>query len=111
MAKSFRVLRDRMTSERRAQNKAATQALLAEMSIDDLRRARAFSQEDMAGILEIKQGAVSKQERRPDWHVSTLRRYIKAMGGELELVANFPDQSIRLSNIGVIDDDRTSASG
>lgn len=109
MAKNFRVLRDRMTPERRAQNKAATQALLAEMSMDELRRARAFSQEDMAAILEIKQGAVSKQERRPDWHVSTLRRYIKAMGGELELVANFPDGSVNLSNIGEIDDERAAS--
>jgi DNA-binding transcriptional regulator YiaG len=111
MAKNFRVLRDRMTPERRARNEAATQALLAEMSIDELRRDRAISQEDIAGILDINQAAVSKQVRRPDWHVSTLRRYIEAMGGQLELRANFPDRSVTLSNIGVIDDDRGAASG
>lgn len=111
MAKNFRILRDRMTPERRARNEAATQALLAEMSIDELRRARAISQDDIAGILEIKQAAVSKQERRLDWHVSTLRRYIRAMGGELDLIAKFPDQSVSLSNIGTIDDDRAAANG
>jgi hypothetical protein len=111
MAKKFRVLRDRMTPERRARNEAASQALLAEMTIDELRRARDVSQEDIAGILEIKQAAVSKQVRRPDWHVSTLRRYIEAMGGRLELRAHFPDQSVSLSNIGTLDDDRTAADG
>jgi len=109
MAKKFRVLRDRMTPERRARNDAATQALLAEMTVDELRRARNVSQEDIADILEIRQAAVSKQVRRPDWHVSTLRRYIEAMGGELELRAHFPDQSVTLSNIGTLDDDRTAA--
>jgi DNA-binding transcriptional regulator YiaG len=109
MAKNFRDLRDRMTPERRARNTAATHALLAEMSIDELRRTRNFSQEDLAGILEIKQGAVSKQERRPDWHISTLRKYVKAMGGELQLVAKFPDRSISLSNIGEIDNERAAS--
>ena len=71
---------------------------------------RNFSQEGLAGIVEIKQGTVSKQERRPDWHISTLRKYVKAMGGELQLVAKFPDRSISLSNIGEIDDG-SAASG
>jgi hypothetical protein len=55
MAKNFRVLRDRMTPERRARNEAATQVLLAEMSIDELRRDRAISKEGIAGILDINQ--------------------------------------------------------
>ena len=43
---------------------------------------------------------MSKQFRRPDWHVSTLRKYVEAFGGDLELVARFPDRAVRLSNIG-----------
>lgn len=109
MAKKFKSLRDRMTPERRARNEAATRALLAEMTVDELRRARNISQEDIADILDIRQAAVSKQVRRPDWHVSTLRRYIEAMGGRLELRAHFPDHSVTLSNIGALDDERGTA--
>lgn len=107
MATKFKVLRDRMTPEQRAESEAMTVALLAEMSLDELRQELAVSQDDLAGILGIKQAAVSKQFRRPDWHVSTLKRYIAAFGGELELVAKFPDREIRLTSIG--DDEASTA--
>jgi hypothetical protein len=100
MAKKFKVLRDRMTPEQRAESAALTDALLAEMSLDELRRDLNVSQDDLAGILGIQQAAVSKQFRRPDWHVSTLQRYIAAFGGELELVARFPDRTVRLTSVG-----------
>ncbi len=100
MAKKFKDLRTRMTPEQRAESAALTEALLGEMSIDELRREFNIAQEDLAGILGIQQAAVSKQFRRPDWHVSTLRKYVEAFGGELELVARFPNRTVRLSNIG-----------
>ena len=43
---------------------------------------------------------MSKQFRRPGWHISTLRKYVEAFGEDLELVARFPDRAVRLSNIG-----------
>jgi hypothetical protein len=45
--------------------------------------------------------------QRPDWHVSTLRRYIEELGGRLELIAHFQDHSIVFRDIGTLDEDRT----
>ena len=71
--------------------------MLAEMHLQDLRRARQLSQEDLAERLGASQPEVSKMESRADMYVSTVRRYIEAMGGELEIVARFPDGSIRIT--------------
>jgi hypothetical protein len=50
----------------------------------------------LARTLDIEQGSVSKIESRDDMYVSTLREYIKALGGELKLVASFPDVEIQV---------------
>jgi signal transduction histidine kinase len=50
-----------------------------------------MTQEQLAQTLEMAQGDVSKLEHRTDLYLSTLRRYIEAMGGELKIVASFPD--------------------
>ena len=46
--------------------------------------------------MKVEQAAVSKLERRDDMYVSTLREYVKALGGELRLVASFPDAEIQV---------------
>ena len=76
-----------------------TERLIAqEMTLRALRKARACSQVKLGHALHIKQAAVSKLERRTDMYLSTLRAYIEAMGGELEIVARFPDQpSVRIN--------------
>jgi hypothetical protein len=45
----------------------------------------------MGDVLEVNQATVSKIERRADMYISTLRTFIEAMGGELAIVASFPD--------------------
>jgi Fe-S cluster biogenesis protein NfuA len=50
----------------------------------------------MAEKLHIKQAAVSKLERRTDMYLSTLRSYIEAMGGALEIRAVFPDGDVKI---------------
>ena len=62
------------------------------MTLSDLRKARDLTQERMAEALEIGQEGVSRLERRSDLLLSTLRSYVEAMGGSLELVATFPDR-------------------
>ena len=80
---------------------AAKAAMLREaMTLEELRKARALSQEDIATTLTVGQSAVAKLEKRTDMHVSNLRRYIEALGGTLEITARFPDASVVLSNIG-----------
>jgi hypothetical protein len=46
--------------------------------------------------MRVEQAAISKLERREDMYVSTLREYVKALGGELKLVASFPDGDIQV---------------
>jgi len=74
------------------------QELAAEMPMHELRQAKALSQAAVAKRLQITQAAVSKLEHRADVYVSTLRDYIEAMGGRLEIVARFPDGEVRISN-------------
>ena len=94
----FNTLRDRMSPERRERNAEATQAMLHEMALHELRQAREKTQADVARELHVKQPAVAKLEQRADIYVSNLRRYIEALGGELEIVAKFPDASINIKN-------------
>jgi hypothetical protein len=55
----------------------------------------------MAGLLNVKEGNVSKVEKRTDMLISTLRQYIDAMGGTLELVARIPGRGlIKLEGFG-----------
>jgi len=71
-----------------------TMKLIAEeMTLRELRKARERSQKAVGEILDINQAAVSKIERRTDMYISTLRSFIEAMGGELEIVARFPDRA------------------
>ena len=64
---------------------------------DELRAARALTQEHLSTILGVKQSAISKLERRADMYVSTLRHFIEAMGGQLEIRAVFPDGDVRIT--------------
>jgi hypothetical protein len=64
---------------------------LEEMRLYELRHAQAVSQVELAGRLEVTQGAVSKLEHADDVRVSTLRQYLEGIGARLELVAVFDD--------------------
>ena len=63
---------------------------------DELRTARELTQERLAETLGIKQATVSKIERQSDMYVSTLTKFIEAMGGTLEIRACFPEGSVRI---------------
>ena len=96
MARKFDTLRSKMSPEARARVRAKSKALIAEMPLHELRAARSLTQEKLAEQLHVNQAAVSKLERRADMYVSTLRGYVRAMGGELEIVARFPDGEVRI---------------
>jgi predicted XRE-type DNA-binding protein len=97
MARPFRELMEKMSPESRAAVDAKVKALLAELPLTELRHARQLSQEQLAGVLHVKQASISKMERRTDMYISTLRNFIRAMGGELEIVARFPDGSVKIN--------------
>jgi DNA-binding Xre family transcriptional regulator len=97
MAKNFRELQAKMSPERRARSEAKAKRMIEEMALDELRVARELTQEQLARALKIKQAAVSKMERRTDMYLSTLQGVIRAMGGELEIRAIFPDGTVRIN--------------
>jgi len=96
MAKKFSQLRSAMTPEAQSRAAARAEAMLLEMRLQDLRKSRNVTQVEVANAMSVEQAAVSKLERREDMYVSTLREYVKALGGELKLVASFPDAEIQV---------------
>ncbi len=65
-------------------------------TLAELRRARAYTQEQLAASLDVPQSQVSRMERQADLYVSTLVRYVEAMGGQVEIVATFEDGGARV---------------
>jgi predicted transcriptional regulator len=96
----FTELTKDFTPERRARVAAKAAALREVMTLEELRKARTLSQEDVAASLAVGQPAVAKLEKRADMHVSNLRRYVEALGGTLEITARFADATVVISNIG-----------
>ena len=97
MAKRYSELRAKMSPEALEKAAGLSQAMLDEMPLQELRRARALSQEQLARTLGIKQASVSKLERRTDKYIQTLRNYIEAVGGQLEITAKFPDGKVKIN--------------
>ena len=97
MAKKFRALIADWPPERLAAVEARVQQTLAEMRLQELRKARRLSQVALAKKLKAQQATISKLERRTDMYVSSLRQYIGAMGGELEIIARFPEGAVRIN--------------
>lgn len=60
--------------------------------MQDLRKAMNRTQVELARTLNVGQDTVSRYEQRSDMLLSTLKDYVEAMGGELDLVARFPNR-------------------
>lgn len=90
MTKPYQLLRDRLfTPEQQAAHAAEAEALLAEMPLAQLRQAMALTQAQLAEVMGMTQPSVAQMEKQADMLIGTLRSYIVAMGGELELRARF----------------------
>ena len=80
--------------ERQARIKAETAHLQATyMTLKDLRRAQEMTQAHLAKQLGKSQVTIAQMEKRTDLLLSTLRHYVEAIGGRLDLVVRFPDQA------------------
>ena len=98
MAKKFSDLRAGMSTSARQKADSKTQAMLAEMPLNELRQARGLSQKMLAEVLHVQQPSIAKIEKRTDMYLSTLRSHIEAMGGKLDVIARFPEGCVRISN-------------
>ena len=95
----------RIGSSRRKKVEARADGLIAEeMTLQELRQARKLTQVRMAKALGISQDGISRLEKRSDLLLSTLRKSVEAMGGNLSLVAEFPDRDpVVLSGIAEVE--------
>jgi DNA-binding XRE family transcriptional regulator len=97
------IIKSLPASRRRKIEKRAATLIAEEMTLQELRRARAMTQVRLAKNLGVAQKQISEIEKRTDMHISTLRRSIEAMGGKLSLVAEFPDRApVALAGIAAI---------
>jgi DNA-binding transcriptional regulator YiaG len=92
-----------MDSGRGDQIELDVRETLKSMSLEDLRQAKELTQTQLAQVLQVSQGAVSKAERRTDMHISTLRSYLRAIGGDLEIHAVFPEGEVLIDQFEELD--------
>lgn len=96
MATNFKDVLESLPEAQQKKIEERKAELLAELPLQDLRKARALTQEELADVLDVNQPSISKLERRADMYISTLRRFVEAMGGELEISACFPEGRVRI---------------
>lgn len=97
MARPLSELTQNFSEERKARIEKGGNLLLMEYDlVSQLRKDRELTQQEVAELLEIRQAAVSKLERQDDVLIQTLARYVRALGGELEIRARFPDREVTL---------------
>lgn len=109
MGKTLSEKMDELDPAHRAEVEAEADRLRAEyLSLRDLRKALDLTQVQLAETLGHKQASIARLEHRTDLLLSTLRRYVEAMGGELDLVAKFPDRPpLHLRGLGETHDDHS----
>ena len=100
MTTKWSTVRAKMPPDSRARMDAQLKQTIAAMPLDKLRKARSLTQIALAERLHTDQGSVSKLEGRTDMYLSTLREYIEALGGSLELRADFPEGSFSIDVAG-----------
>jgi transcriptional regulator with XRE-family HTH domain len=108
MVKTLAEVMKALPKDRRKRIEAETAQEVAKiMSLRDVRKAFHKSQEELAKALDMEQESVSRIERRADLLLSTMRKYVAAMGGDLKLVAEFPDRpAIRIDTLGMLRDQK-----
>ncbi|HSW01061.1 MAG TPA: XRE family transcriptional regulator [Sedimentisphaerales bacterium] len=97
MARPFKNLVEKMSPQSRRRIRERTAAMHTEMPLQELRQAMQLTQQELAERLDMNQAAISKLEHQSDMYVSTLRRFVAAMGGELQIVARFPQGDVVIS--------------
>ena len=107
MTKKLSELTKGISSDRRKRIEAKKEVLRQEMNLSEIRQALTLTQSTLASTLNVGQAEISKIENRTDMFVSTLRKFIEAMGGELEIRATFPDHSVKIENFSSLKQAKT----
>ena len=93
------IKRENMTPKRVAKVRAAAMAESRALTLRQLREEAGITQVELAELTELTQSALSRIERREDNQLDTVRRYVEAVGGELELVAVLGNKRVKLLGV------------
>src|SRR5208282_39221 len=105
MARNYKELQAKMNPADVAENKQRVREELQRMALDELRNAKKLTQADLAEMLDVPQSSISRIEQRADMYLSTLRKYVHAMGGVLQIQAVFPDGgTVAITRFGEYED-------
>jgi transcriptional regulator with XRE-family HTH domain len=96
MARKFKELEATMPPESLSRAKLRAKEMMAEMLLSEIRQETGLTQEEVAASLGIKQPTLSRIESQDDIQVSTLQRLVRALGGELEIIAHLPGRDVRI---------------
>lgn len=108
--RSYKELRDKMSPERQEESRQKAAELLAAMPLQEIRKALSLTQVQLAQSLNITQPSVAKLESQTDMYISTLKRFIEAMGGELKVTATFPGKGeVEITQFSSEDDEQEAA--
>jgi DNA-binding XRE family transcriptional regulator len=99
LAKPYKELRDKIRSDpaRAARVDAIRHAMEDALALAEIRNLRELTQEDIANAIGVSQANVSRVERENDLYLSTLQRYVEALGGRLEVAAVFDDERVAIA--------------
>lgn len=97
MSKPFKKLVSRMSPASQDRIRDRIVELSGEMALQEVRQAMELTQQQLAASLRMNQAAVSKLEHQSDMYISTLRKFLSAMGGTLRIVASFPEGEVVIS--------------
>ncbi len=95
--RSYKELRKRLSPEARRRAEEGAREDMAQMLLSEIRKLTGLTQQEVARELGITQPGLSQLESQDDMQVSTLRRVIEALGGELEIIVKLPTGKISLS--------------
>ena len=85
-----------MTPESIARAKAKARKLAEQMELRDIRQALKITQRGLARSLKVAQPTLAKIEKQPDMQIATLRKVVRALGGDIEIIARFPQADVRI---------------
>ncbi len=103
MTKPLKTLLDGMNGERKNRIQKMTEQLVNEVDLYELRKANELTQQQLASELNQSQAAVSKLENQSDMYISTLRRFLSALGADLKIIAQFPDKAFEIKQFKEIE--------
>lgn len=103
MAMKWKDLKGEMSARSRGRMEARKEELRRSMALQELRRAMRYTQVDLAERLGVEQPEVSRLENQTDMFVSTLRRFVEGLGGELEIRARFPGADVVIDQFESLD--------